>query len=474
MKFVKLSLAACVAVCGIASTASAQDLEEAIKGVDVSGMLRYRYRDDRYTDRNYVKDNSDKGAARHQWRADVLFKVPVADYVAMNLGVRYHNPEQNVNHGNGVELDPDNQPGVITPGISIGEGSGKDGSFGVGDFNVVITPDFTNTTIKAGKMILTTPLNDPLDDRGTGILAMNSDINHWTFVGGAFDSWSIDDFQPGYVGAAAGNNTGGSITKPLYTLAALGNYETSVGNVEAQVWGFKIEDILDSGMFLQLGFNNSLFHITGQYAFANLDNDRNHILANPAVYGDRVRGGADLYTLEAGVRFHDYNVPFALKLGYMGNTQDSYAVSLDNEGSFNKVGQTWFENNATGVSISTLPIDGQSMPNNHQGNSLSVFYGSLNYDILDNLNVGIEYVNGTNELKYSATNEGDIDFQEITPVVRWQYNKNLALSAYYAMLTTERDKSVTPKSVNGGAELATTAPDSEDRNRLQVEVRYTF
>lgn len=344
----------------------------------------------------------------------------------------------------------------------------------MGDFNVVITPDFTNTTIKAGKMILTTPLNDPLDDRGTGILAMNSDINHWTFVGGAFDSWSIDDFQPGYVGAAAGNNTGGSITKPLYTLAALGNYETSVGNVEAQVWGFKIEDILDSGMFLQLGFNNSLFHITGQYAFANLDNDRNHILANPAVYGDRVRGGADLYTLEAGVRFHDYNVPFALKLGYMGNTQDSYAVSLDNEGSFNKVGQTWFENNATGVSISTLPIDGQSMPNNHQGNSLSVFYGSLNYDILDNLNVGIEYVNGTNELKYSATNEGDIDFQEITPVVRWQYNKNLALSAYYAMLTTERDKSVTPKSVNGGAELATTAPDSEDRNRLQVEVRYTF
>lgn len=470
MKFLKLSLATCVAVCGIASSASAQDLEEAIKGVDVSGMLRYRYRDDRYTDRNYVKDNSNKGAARHQWRADVLFKVPVADYVAMNLGVRYHNPEQNVNHGNGVEIG-----GVNVPGLSRGLGSGKDGSFGVGDFNVVIIPDFTNTTIKAGKMILTTPLNDPLDDRGTGILAINSDINHWTFVGGAFDSWSIDDFQAGYVGTEAGNNTGGSITKPLYTLAALGNYETSVGNVEAQVWGFKIDDILDSGMFLQLGFNNSLFHITGQYAFANLDNDRNHILANAAVYNDRVRGGADLYTLEAGVRFHDYDVPLALKLGYMGNSKDSYAVSLDNEGSFNKVGQIWFENNATGVSISTLPIEGQSMPNNHQGNSLSVFYGSLNYDILENLNIGIEYVNGTNELKYSATNRGDIDFQEITPVVRWQYSKGLVVSAYYAMLTTDRDRSVTPK-FNGTDPVPTPTAniDSEDRNRLQVEVRYTF
>ena len=462
MKFLKLSLAACVAVCGIASSASAQDLEEAIRGVDVSGMLRYRYRDDRYTDRNYEKNNADKGSARHQWRAEALFKTPVMDAVSMNLSVRYHNPEQNVNHGNDF------------PGLGKGLGSGKDGNFGVGEFNIVITPDFTNTTIKAGKMILTTPLNDPLDDRGTGILAMNSDLNHWTFVGGAFDSWSIDDFQTGYIDPYTGNNTGESITKPLYTIAALGNYETSVGNIGAQIWGFKIDDILDSGMFLQLGFSNSLFHIIGQYAFANLDNDRNHLLYQ-AAYNDRVRGGADLYTSEAGVRFHDYNVPLALKLGYMGNTKDSYAVSLDNEGSFNKVGQIWFENNATGVSISTLPIEGQSMPNNHQSNSLSVFYGSLNYDILDNLNIGIEYVNGTNELKYSATNRGDIDFQEITPIIRWQYTKNLAFSTYYAMLTTERDRSVTPK-FNGTNPIPTPTAniDSEDRNRLQVEVRYTF
>ncbi|WP_300919139.1 major outer membrane protein [Helicobacter rodentium] len=462
MKFLKLSLAACVAVCGIASSASAQDLEEAIRGVDVSGMLRYRYRDDRYTDRNYEKNNADKGSARHQWRAEALFKTPVMDAVSMNLSVRYHNPEQNVNHGNDF------------PGLGKGLGSGKDGNFGVGEFNIVITPDFTNTTIKAGKMILTTPLNDPLDDRGTGILAMNSDLNHWTFVGGAFDSWSIDDFQTGYIDPYTGNNTGESITKPLYTIAALGNYETSVGNIGAQIWGFKIDDILDSGMFLQLGFSNSLFHIIGQSAFANLDNDRNHLLYQ-AAYNDRVRGGADLYTIEAGVRFHDYNVPLALKLGYMGNTKDSYAVSLDNEGSFNKVGQIWFENNATGVSISTLPIEGQSMPNNHQSNSLSVFYGSLNYDILDNLNIGIEYVNGTNELKYSATNRGDIDFQEITPIIRWQYTKNLAFSTYYAMLTTERDRSVTPK-FNGTNPIPTPTAniDSEDRNRLQVEVRYTF
>jgi hypothetical protein len=42
-KMIKMSLIAAVAVTGITSTVSAQPLEEAIKGVDVSGLLRYRY-----------------------------------------------------------------------------------------------------------------------------------------------------------------------------------------------------------------------------------------------------------------------------------------------------------------------------------------------------------------------------------------------------------------------------------------------
>ena len=40
---IKMSLIAAVAVTGLTSTVSAQPLEDAIKGVDFSGNLRYRY-----------------------------------------------------------------------------------------------------------------------------------------------------------------------------------------------------------------------------------------------------------------------------------------------------------------------------------------------------------------------------------------------------------------------------------------------
>ncbi|WP_416872491.1 major outer membrane protein, partial [Helicobacter ganmani] len=151
MKFLKLSLAASVALGAFSTASFAQPLEDAIKGIDVSGYLRYRYNDDRYDANGFNKDSVANSNATHRWKAVADFKAPVADNVAFNFGILYNNESQNVNHGNGVELDPDNQPGVITPGISNGEGSGKDGSFGVSTFNAVITPDSTATTVIIGK-----------------------------------------------------------------------------------------------------------------------------------------------------------------------------------------------------------------------------------------------------------------------------------------------------------------------------------
>ncbi len=55
MKFFKLSLAASVALGAFSTASFAQPLEEAIKGVDVKGYLRYRYTDDRYDNEKFVK-----------------------------------------------------------------------------------------------------------------------------------------------------------------------------------------------------------------------------------------------------------------------------------------------------------------------------------------------------------------------------------------------------------------------------------
>lgn len=467
MKITKLSLIACVALASLSTASFAQPLEEAIKGIDVSGMLRYRYTDNRYDNKGFNKQERTRGDANHQWRAEALFKTPVINNISMNLGIGYHNAQQNVNHGKGATLN-----GTDIPFAGNGLGSGSDSWFGVREFNMVITPDSTNTTIKAGKMIMQTPINDTLDDRATGIFVTNSDLNHWTFALGAFDAWSIDDYQTGY--ALTPDNK--SFAKPFYTAGAMSNYDTSIGNFSSQLWLFNATDMIDFAGFGELAWQNSMFHLKGQYAFSKLNSDANSPWTS--VYDQKVKEGNDLYTLEASVRFHELNVPLAAKIGYWGNTQDGYAVSLDDEGSFQKVGQIWFENAATGVSISMLPTAmGQNMPRGFESNELSMFYANINYDILENLNIGIDYVNGTNKIargQGAARYSGDIDFQEINPYIVWQYTKSLRIFAHYSILTTDATRQIALGNANTSAWNDANNTDSEDRNRLRVEVKYTF
>ena len=467
MKITKLSLIACVALASLSTASFAQPLEEAIKGIDVSGMLRYRYTDNRYDNKGFNKQERTRGDANHQWRAEALFKTPVINNISMNLGIGYHNAQQNVNHGKGATLN-----GTDIPFAGNGLGSGSDSWFGVREFNMVITPDSTNTTIKAGKMIMQTPINDTLDDRATGIFVTNSDLNHWTFALGAFDAWSIDDYQTGYSLSSNPRNNQ-SFAKPFYTAGAMSNYDTSIGNFSSQLWLFNATDMIDFAGFGELAWQDSMFHLKGQYAFSKLNSDANSPWTS--IYEHKVKEANDLYTLEAGVRFHDYNIPVAAKIGYWGNTQDGYAVSLDDEGSFQKVGQIWFENGATGVSISMLPTNGQNMPRGFESNELSMFYANINYDILENLNIGIDYVNGTNKIargQGAARYSGDIDFQEINPYIVWQYTKSLRIFAHYSILTTDTTRQIATAMNN--TLPAEQISDSEDRNRLRVEVKYTF
>ncbi|PZT47670.1 hypothetical protein B6S12_07715 [Helicobacter valdiviensis] len=462
MKFLKLSLATSVAIAGLSSVSLAQPLEEAIKGIDVSGMLRYRYTDNRYKDRDFTKDNSDRGDARHQWRADVLFKTPVINAVSFNLGIGYHNAQQNVNHENNA-------------GTGSGLGSGSDGWFGVREFNALITPESTATSVKVGKMIMTMPISDTLDDRGTGILATNSDLPHWTFVVGAYDSWSVDDIQGGYWLTPKNE----SFTKPLYTIAAISNYETNYGNFGSQLWFYGVKDMVDAGGFGELSWSNNIFHLKGQYAFAKLNNDEGsvwrdyYLNIHPSHRAGGVKEANDLYTLEAGVRFHEFNVPVALNVGYWGNTQDGFSVAFDNEGAFQKYGQIWFESAATGVDISMFNSYSGEMPHGYESNELSVMYANLNYDILENLNIGIDYIYGKNKQTRGIPGRadrvgGDIEFQEINPNITWQYSKPLKFAVNYSFLTTDKDNTLITDDPNASGQ------SKEKRDRIRFEARYNF
>lgn len=467
MKFLKLSLAASVALGALSTASFAQPLEEAIKGIDVSGYLRYRYNDDRY---DSAAGNTGKNA-NHQWRAVADFKTPVVNNIALNFGVWYNN-NQNVNHGKGTSIET--APGVSTPVPFGGEGlgSGSDGEFGVREFYATITPDSTATTIKIGKQLLDTPVTNAYDgDRGTGILALNSDIPNLTLAAAAFDSWSINEGLPSNR-AARGDYSGGtdlSVDKPLYALAGIYGVDTNYGRFGGQLWGFYIDDAVDALVFGELSWQGSLLRAKLQYTYAALNNDADSVfgtLYNNPTFSTRhpnksnISESNDLGVIEVGADFrNDFQLPLNITLGYMMNFADGTAVALEDEGSnVSRKGKIWWQNAGTDISTSALRSYGVQGFGTEQ--EINVFYAGVDYSFIDErLNVGLEFAWGENDVSRNGARVQKVEFTEITPTISWKHSKQLTLSTFYAFLNNSYDTANTP---------------DQDRNRFMVEAKYSF
>lgn len=476
MKFLKLSLAASVALGALSTASFAQPLEEAIKGIDVSGYLRYRYTDDRLD--NGGTEGPNGSSANHQWRAVADFKTPVVNNIALNFGVWYDN-QNNVNHGKGV--NDGTAPGGFT-GTDLG--SGSDGEFGVREFYATITPDSTATTIKIGKQLLDTPVTNAYDgDRGTGILALNSDIPNLTLAAAAFDSWSInelnvsnryavgDTIPPGsqvgdVIPGSYTNSSELSVDKPLYALAGIYGVDTNYGRFGGQLWGFYIDDAVDALVFGELSWQGSLLRAKLQYTYAALNNDEDSVFTT--LYGTglsprkaNIAESNDMFVIEAGADFrNDFQLPLNVTLGYITNFADGTAVALEDEGSnVSRKGKIWWQNAGTGISTSALRGYGNWGFGTEQ--EINVFYAGVDYSFIDErLNVGLEFAWGENDI--SNANGGRIqkvEFTEITPTISWKHSKQLTLSTFYAFLNNSYDTANTP---------------DRDRNRFRVEAKYSF
>lgn len=467
MKFLKLSLAASVALGALSTASFAQPLEEAIKGIDVSGYLRYRYNDDRYDNGNGSVRGS---SANHQWRAVADFKTPVVNNIALNFGVWYDNPN-NVNHGKGSPANTAPNAGI--PFAGTGLGSGSDGQFGVREFYATITPDSTATTIKIGKQLLDTPVTNAYDgDRGTGILALNSDIPNLTLAAAAFDSWSINEMnvvgRPG-IGNELGNvggEDGLSVDKPLYALAGIYGVDTNYGRFGGQLWGFYIDDAVDALVFGELSWQGSLLRAKLQYTYAALNNDMDSVFG--ALYTGTVGSSTkanisesnDMGVIEVGADFrNDFQLPLNITLGYMMNFADGTAVALEDEGSnVSRKGKIWWQNAGTGISTSALRSYGVQGFGTEQ--EVNVFYAGVDYSFLDErLNVGLEFAWGENDVSRNGARVEKVEFTEITPTISWKHSKQLTLSTFYAFLNNSYDTANTP---------------DQDRNRFRVEAKYSF
>jgi hypothetical protein len=158
-KMMKLSLVAAVAVAGLSTSASAKSMEEAIKNVDLSGYVRYRY------------TQPEVGMSTNEYKIQATLKSKVNDNVTAQ-----------------VSILNENAAGDAAGGAKTSDttGDADPRAARIVEANFAITKGAL--TVIAGKQALATPFADgDLDSQqGTGAVALYKVNEGLTLAGGLF------------------------------------------------------------------------------------------------------------------------------------------------------------------------------------------------------------------------------------------------------------------------------------------------
>lgn len=273
MKLVKLSLVAALAA-GAFSVANAAPLEEAIKDIDVSGVLRYRYESGRFgKDLNLVNGSSlNTSKQEHKYRAQVNFSGAIAD-----------------NFKAFVQLDYNSKDG----GYGVDSISNTSDTLNVRQLYLTYTNENVATSVILGKQQLNTIWTDNAIDGlvGTGIKVVNNSIDGLTLAAFAVDSANE---------ATTSNTKGDSDASPvlnwgenIYGAAAIGSYEVFGGQLNPQLW---LAYMTDNAFLyaLDVAYNTTIFDgvnwtLEGAYLGNNVDNklDVDNTFANGSFFALR-------------------------------------------------------------------------------------------------------------------------------------------------------------------------------------------
>lgn len=273
MKLVKLSLVAALAA-GAFSVANAAPLEEAIKDIDVSGVLRYRYESGRFgKDLNLVNGSSlNTSKQEHKYRAQVNFSGAIAD-----------------NFKAFVQLDYNSKDG----GYGVDSISNTSDTLNVRQLYLTYTNENVATSVILGKQQLNTIWSDNAIDGlvGTGVKVVNNSIDGLTLAAFAVDSANE---------VTTSNTKGDSDASPvlnwgenIYGAAAIGSYEVFGGQLNPQLW---LAYMTDNAFLyaLDVAYNTTIFDgvnwtLEGAYLGNNVDNklDVDNTFANGSFFALR-------------------------------------------------------------------------------------------------------------------------------------------------------------------------------------------
>ncbi|HDZ5277815.1 TPA: group 2 major outer membrane porin protein PorA [Campylobacter jejuni] len=274
MKLVKLSLVAALAASAF-SAANATPLEEAIKDIDVSGVLRYRYESSNpWSNANFGSGIS--GKQDHKYRAQVNFNGAISD-----------------NFKAFVQFDYNSQDG----GYGADSISNTSDTLSVRQLYLTYTNEDVATNVIAGKQQLNTIWTDNAIDGlvGTGIKVVNNSIDGLTLAAFAMDSFNeasdttvtitqdnnsqkITGVQFNRGNPKGDSDVSGALdwSKNIYGAAAIGSYDIAGGQFNPQLWLAYMSDnaflyALDAAYSTTI-FDGINWTIEGAYLGNSVDN----------------------------------------------------------------------------------------------------------------------------------------------------------------------------------------------------------
>ncbi|MGI7569245.1 group 3 major outer membrane porin protein PorA [Campylobacter coli] len=407
MKLVKLSLVAALAA-GAFSVANATPLEEAIKDIDVSGVLRYRYESGRFgKDLNLENANLNSSKQEHKYRAQINFSGAIAD-----------------NFKAFVQLDYNAEDG----GYGANSVSNTKTSLNVRQLYLTYTNEDVATSVILGKQQLNTIWTDNAIDGlvGTGIKVVNNSIDGLTLAAFAIDSVNTDEQGDGVIfknsDLTAGENSPYlDWSQNIYGAAAIGSYEVFNGQLNPQLW---LAYMTDNAFLyaLDVAYNTTIFDgvnwtLEGAYLGNSLDNTLDDHYAGGSANGN-------FFGLRGSVEVNGWDAT----LGglYYGKKDKVTVTVLEDQGNIGSLlaGEEIFYTNGSKLNGDT---------------GRNIFgYVKAGYTFNETVRVGADFVYGGTKTE-SNTYVGGGDKLEAVARVSYKYSPKLNFSAWYSYVNVDSD-----------------------------------
>lgn len=404
MKLVKLSLVAALAA-GAFSAANATPLEEVIKDVDVSGVLRYRY-DTGNFDKNFVNNsNLNNNKQDHKYRAQVNFSAAIADNFKAFIQFDYN---------------------AVDGGTGVGNVTNAEKGLFVRQLYLTYTNEDVATSVIAGKQQLNLIWTDNAIDGlvGTGIKVVNNSIDGLTLAAFAADSFmaaeqgadllrhsniSTTPNQAPFKVASVGN---------LYGAAAVGSYDLAGGQFNPQLW-LAYWDQVAFFYAVDAAYSTTIFDginwtLEGAYLGNSLDSKLD----------DKTHANGNLFALKGSIEVNGWDA----SLGglYYGDKEKASTVVIEDQGNLGSLlaGEEIFYTTGSRLNGDT---------------GRNIFgYVTGGYTFNETVRVGADFVYGGTKTEAAANHLGGGKKLEAVARVDYKYSPKLNFSAFYSYVNLDQ------------------------------------